>query len=210
MKSISRQEKEKKNREREILLSAEHIFSKKGYDDASMDEIAKEAQFTKRTLYQYFSTKEDLYLSVVTKNFQNLLDFISEENFEDQSGFEQIKYFIERFYMYSKAYPIAFAVMGKWGNTKNKIITANTINTGLAKVNQELLVKIERSLEKGKKDGSVTTKKDTHSLALSLMFLVTAFLNQIAITGSSFTQHFECDLDEFRAFSLEFLLSSLQ
>ena len=210
MKSISRQEKEKKNKENEILLSAEHIFSKKGYDDASMDEIAKAAQFTKRTLYQYFSTKEELYLSVVTKNFQNLLEFISEECFVDQSGFKQIEYFLERVYMYSKAHPIAFAVMGKWGNTKNKITTTDTINTDLAKVNQEILVKIERSLEKGKKDGSITTKKDTHSVALSLMFFVTAFLNQMLITGSSFTQHYEIDLDEFRTFSLEFLLSGLK
>ncbi|WP_369693305.1 helix-turn-helix domain-containing protein [Acetobacterium wieringae] len=36
------------------MAVAEKIFGQNGFESASMDEIALEAQFTKRTLYQYF------------------------------------------------------------------------------------------------------------------------------------------------------------
>ncbi|MBB6481211.1 TetR/AcrR family transcriptional regulator [Spirochaeta isovalerica] len=52
---------EKKEKTRETILSkAREIFLKKGLFDVIMDDIAEEAGLTRRTLYRYFATKEDL------------------------------------------------------------------------------------------------------------------------------------------------------
>ena len=64
METLPRREKERQARQAEIVAAAEKIFCRRDYADASMDEIAKEAQFTKRTVYQYFTNKEDLYCAV--------------------------------------------------------------------------------------------------------------------------------------------------
>jgi AcrR family transcriptional regulator len=71
MEVLSRKERERKVRENEIIQAAEKILKTKGYNDTSMDEIAKEAQFTKRTLYQYFQNKEDLYLRLFLTSTKN-------------------------------------------------------------------------------------------------------------------------------------------
>lgn len=55
MENLTRREREKLIREEEILSAAEKIFCEKGYDSASMDEIAIVAQFTKRTIYHIIS-----------------------------------------------------------------------------------------------------------------------------------------------------------
>ena len=61
MQNLSRRDREKMVREAEIVQAAEEIFRQNGYENTSMDDIAKKAQFTKRTLYQYFPSKEHLF-----------------------------------------------------------------------------------------------------------------------------------------------------
>jgi AcrR family transcriptional regulator len=60
---------------RELLLGvAKKIFAERGFQAATMDDIAKEAGFTKPILYQYFESKTDLYHEIVTHTAQKLID----------------------------------------------------------------------------------------------------------------------------------------
>ena len=48
-----------------IIESALKYFANKGYEGASMSEIAKETGVTKSSIYGYFSGKQKLYLEVL-------------------------------------------------------------------------------------------------------------------------------------------------
>jgi len=50
-----------KDTKNKILLAAIAVISKKGYHQASMDEIALEANVAKGTLYYYFKSKEEVF-----------------------------------------------------------------------------------------------------------------------------------------------------
>ncbi len=64
-KKLSRKEKEKLRHRHHILKAALTLFSKKGYHDVSMREIAKTSEFAIGTLYKYFKNKEDLYQALI-------------------------------------------------------------------------------------------------------------------------------------------------
>ncbi len=49
-----------RKKKEEIILSAVKIMNEKGYQRATMEEIAAELQMTKGSLYYYFKNKEDL------------------------------------------------------------------------------------------------------------------------------------------------------
>jgi AcrR family transcriptional regulator len=55
-----------------ILDAAEQVFSHKDYHDAVLDEIAGFAGVSKATLYLYFKSKIDLFLSVVERKLWEL------------------------------------------------------------------------------------------------------------------------------------------
>lgn len=55
-----------------ILSVANKLFSKFGFHKTSMDEIAKIARKAKGSLYYHFSSKEDLFREVVSKEITNL------------------------------------------------------------------------------------------------------------------------------------------
>lgn len=57
--------KDKKVAKREqLILAAVRVFSKNGYHETKMQDIATEAGIGKGTIYEYFKTKDDLFLAV--------------------------------------------------------------------------------------------------------------------------------------------------
>lgn len=66
---------EKKQQTKEMLLnSAEVMFSKKGFNGASVEEIAEEAGYSKGAVYSNFSNKEDLFLALYDRRFHHQLE----------------------------------------------------------------------------------------------------------------------------------------
>jgi len=62
-----RKEREKQRRREDIVLAAEKVFFSKGFEHATMDDIADQVELSKGTLYLYFKGKEDLHLAVALK-----------------------------------------------------------------------------------------------------------------------------------------------
>lgn len=56
---------ERQHRSEHILLSAEKVFAKRPYDEASMQEIAEVAGIGMHGLYQLFPSKSELYIAVL-------------------------------------------------------------------------------------------------------------------------------------------------
>ena len=89
---MNRKERERLFKKQEILDATIKIFAKKGFKATTLDEIAEKSEFGKGTIYNYFSSKEEIYkeiiCSILTKNRKsvqevdettdNLYDFILE------------------------------------------------------------------------------------------------------------------------------------
>ena len=57
---------------RRILIAARGICSRRGFDAARMEEIAAEAKVSKGTLYNFFRSKEDLFIATVLESWEDL------------------------------------------------------------------------------------------------------------------------------------------
>ncbi len=51
-----------------ILDAARAVFSRKGYSETAVEDVAEEARVAKGTLYLYFKSKEELYLSALVSD----------------------------------------------------------------------------------------------------------------------------------------------
>jgi AcrR family transcriptional regulator len=56
-----------------LVEAAAKVFSRRGYDKASLDEVAEEAGFTKGAVYSNFKGKEDLFLATIDAHFEERL-----------------------------------------------------------------------------------------------------------------------------------------
>jgi AcrR family transcriptional regulator len=110
MSTIDRKEQVRKIRQEDIINAAERVFFTKGLSNSTMDDVAKEAQYSKRTLYVYFSSKEQLYDAIVLRAYQ-ILNHHYHQAFKENiptNGLEKVilmgKMYIDFIYQYPKYY----------------------------------------------------------------------------------------------------------
>jgi AcrR family transcriptional regulator len=78
-RKLTRKEREFQAHRQEILEVAEQVFIQKGYHGATIEEIAREAEFATGTIYNYFDSKEELYNQVIQTIAQDFMDDFEEE-----------------------------------------------------------------------------------------------------------------------------------
>ena len=82
-------ERDKSKKRAAIIEGAESVFVEMGYDLASMDLIAKKAGVSKKTIYNHFGSKENLFESILDillqeHQFLKTINYDSEKSLEEQ------------------------------------------------------------------------------------------------------------------------------
>jgi len=62
---------------RRIVAAAEALFAQEGFARVGVNDIAREADLSKRTLYSYYPSKEAIYLAIVLQGFADLRDVVA-------------------------------------------------------------------------------------------------------------------------------------
>ena len=68
---LERRGKEKDNRKKLILKSARTLFFKKGFNNVTVDEIAKSSELGKGSIYLYFNSKEEIYAQILLNDIED-------------------------------------------------------------------------------------------------------------------------------------------
>jgi AcrR family transcriptional regulator len=105
MSIAERKEREKEQRRSDILEAAEKLFFSRGYDNVSMDDIAKEVELNKATLYLYFKNKEALFFAIVLRGVKILTTLVKENVEKAPTGSEKLWEIGHAYFSFVKRYP---------------------------------------------------------------------------------------------------------
>jgi TetR/AcrR family fatty acid metabolism transcriptional regulator len=72
--TAGRREREKLRRAQDILSAAERVFAVHGFDAATIEQIAQEAQYATGTIYLYFKDKHALYAALIASKLSSMVD----------------------------------------------------------------------------------------------------------------------------------------
>jgi AcrR family transcriptional regulator len=96
-----RQEREARRRQalrQSIIQAAERLLIRSGYASLTMDDVAREAEISKATVYHYFRSKGDLVLELFVyyfeKFYRNIVRIVSESKSAREKLKEVIAYFL--------------------------------------------------------------------------------------------------------------------
>ena len=84
---------DKDKKRRDILQAAMRVFAREGYHRAKMVAVAEEAGIGKGTVYEYFKSKKDLFLSLHEHMLGELKNFYMKE----LAGIREPAHMLERF-----------------------------------------------------------------------------------------------------------------
>jgi AcrR family transcriptional regulator len=86
MGTITRKQREIREREQLLLKVARKMLIEQGYSGLSMDQLAEATEYSKGTIYQHFSTKEDLVTALAIESMERRVElFLRAEKFVGRS-----------------------------------------------------------------------------------------------------------------------------
>ena len=208
---ISMSDRRKRERERksnEIIDVAEEIFSLKGFNKTTMDDIAVELELTKKALYRYFQSKEDLYFAVVLRG-TNILDKMMIEAVDSKiTGLDKIYATGVAFCKFYKKYPDYCRLMMYARNIFSECTDCVNFQE-LSKHGKNHLEIMSDAIETGKADGSIRTNIDTFMTAIYLVESTSAIMQLSENIDDAMESHGKSNQD-FIEHSLKLMRQSLE
>lgn len=88
---LTRKESQAQTRSR-LLQSASRVFSAKGLEQASVEEVAAAAGYTKGAFYANFESKQDLFLAILEERFGRRIEEVERVWSDNESPPEQARH----------------------------------------------------------------------------------------------------------------------
>jgi AcrR family transcriptional regulator len=104
LSNVGRRELGKVKRRNDILNAAEKLFFLRGYDNVSLNEIAKEANLGRSTVYLYFENKEELFFAIVLYGTQILHEMVKKGTNGVKTSLKRLAAFRKAYYEFSSTY----------------------------------------------------------------------------------------------------------
>jgi AcrR family transcriptional regulator len=108
---IERKEREKEARRNLIIEAAERVFQTKGVQQATMDDIAREAELAKGTLYLYYRNKEELQVGIMLRAFEMMNEGFQKAAEKENLGIKKIIAIGDAYWSFADEHPFHFGMM---------------------------------------------------------------------------------------------------
>jgi AcrR family transcriptional regulator len=113
---LSRRERERLARRDAMIDAAMAVFADKGYEHATLDEVAARAEFGKGTLYNYFPEgKQEIMFSLLDRVFGEMqqwtAEHFAEAEAQGQSGRDMLRSYIFKHVAYLSERRDVFAIL---------------------------------------------------------------------------------------------------
>jgi AcrR family transcriptional regulator len=188
---LSRKTIEREARQKYVLDAARELFAEKGIEETSMEDIAHAVQYTRRTLYAYFPSREEISIRV-------FLDEMSARwaaqrralaKTKAKTGLARLLVWGESFYEYSKANPQSLRLQFYFdlkGIARKRI--SKEAFAEFRSLNSELAEGLREIFRQGIRDGSLRSDLRVDLCISQYLYSLRSILNRALSPGYSFTK----------------------
>ena len=127
----------------QVIEAARKLFHQFGFKKVSMDEIAKEAGVTKKTIYMYFESKEELLKYFIQEEISNMEKIVEKVEAKPQDFFETVNEAIYEILQYRKHQDFLNIIAREAEWLKNPISMID------GKIQNYIKSKLQKAKEKG-------------------------------------------------------------
>lgn len=191
-----------------LLKEARRAFSEKGVDGARVDDIARAAGVTKQLVYHYFSSKEQLFASVLDESAQDVLADLLALELDHLPPTQALRVLLEHSIDQYRSNPSLGALAQESFRLHERNAGHQNRFTGLAPT----LVKImERILQRGAASGEFVTGVDVGLFwAASALLIAGGFTSRYTVsTLTGFDSASPEGARAWRKYSVDFVLSAV-
>jgi TetR/AcrR family transcriptional regulator len=166
-----RRQREKEQRKTEIIDAAERLFFSRGYEDVSMEDIARGVELNKATLYLYFENKDALFATVVLRGVGILQEKYLECMKQQVPGIVKVALMGQAYYQFAQECPEYLRLIHFYGSERFSKENPCTAEIGRGYGTCRLILR--DAIREGIDDGTIRADLDPF---LTSMYLMTSFM----------------------------------
>lgn len=205
-----RRRQEKEIKRKDIVDAAERVFFSKGYENASMDEVAKEAEFSKRTVYIYFNSKEQIYFEIMIRGYRRLIEMI-EKSFREncpQNALEELRCIFFTFFAFSEESPAYFRAIMEYetNDSDNRAGIEDASKAECYRLGEQIFGYLSHALQKGVEEGSLYRELEIEKAALVLWACTVGVFNTEEKKGAYLKNYHRVDPKKFVTESFDMIM----
>ncbi len=180
-----RKVKEIEIKKNDIIDAAERVFFTKGYDAATMDDVAREAEFSKRTVYVYFNSKEQIYFEVMVRGYRLLIEMLEsrQEGGEPVDALEKIRRLSRVLFCFSNEHAHYFSAIMQYENSEQDFEKGvpDESKAECYALGEKILGYLTAALKQGVEEGTFRKDMDVRKTALVLWACTNGVFNTAKI-----------------------------
>ncbi len=207
--NLSKREANKAQKKEAFLDAAEKLFAEKGFENTSIDEVANHAGLTKRTLYQYFQSKEDLFYAVALKGARLLSKASFDALERGENARDKIRLINLAHLSFYKEHPDLFQILNYLPANQQNIETSPHYQE-IKQLDTARIKYLGSLIAAGTSDGSINSSLDMKKAVCFGFLSAFSLLYTVAFTDKSIWKALSLDEDEFLTFSFHLFSDALR
>ena len=207
-KVLSKREQNKAQKKELFIDAAKKLFIEKGFEATSIDEVAQTAGLTKRTLYQYFTSKEDLFYAIVMIEGQKLLKDYLVAFEKGKTALEKIRLGNQAHLQFYTDHPDMFRLLNYRPSAQSSI-EASPHFREVADLEMVRIQHFASLIEEGHADGSISPALDMKKAVFFAFFSAFSLLYTVSTSDDGVWNMMGIDKHDFLQFSFNVMADAI-
>lgn len=205
---MSRKSIEREARRQFVVDAARKLFAENGIENTSMEDIAGAADYTRRTLYTYFKSFDEICLLVLLGDQAIRWGMQKKAMVGIDSGLSKLQVWAESLYRFVCDNPQYARLETYWDfHGLNSKLIGREIFARFKKLNAELADGLRDVFRLGIKDGSMRSDLHIDMCISQFLYSLRSILNRALSPGYSFA---EFDADKYVQHYLDLFIRSIR
>lgn len=177
-----RRQEEKDRRRNEIVDAAEALYREVGWEDVTMDSVARNARLSRALVYVYFKDKRELHFAIVERAMQVLRTRFEDASSRARSGLDQIESIGRAYMAFGLEYPHYFDACARLELRAMGSPERNTHEGAALEMGKGIHQVVVAALRAGQRDGTIRLDIGDLEVTSRVLWGFTHGLLQIALT----------------------------
>lgn len=192
-----------------IMGEAEKLFLAKGVFATTIDDISKAAAYSRRTIYAYFSSKDEILQHIILRGLTQLHENLIEATHQPISFIAQYKAICEAMKRYHENSPQSASSINQMISGDVDIVALPDAAIKIFKLGTDINNLLAGYIEQGKQQGIVRSTVEPMKTVYIMWGSISALISLTQTKGSFLEKELDTTKDAFLAYGFKQIINSI-
>lgn len=193
----------------QILIASSQLFSEKGFVLTTIEDITKAAKYSRRTIYTYYKSKEDILHHIIAQGLSVLKQDIATALQNNTDFFDAYFAVCHAMKKYQKECPHSLEQITKTKSSNIDLYYVSPAIRQILALETEINSMLAGFIEEGKKQNIIRQEIMTMQTVYVLWSSISSLLSLLQTKGPSISKKFFISQEEFLEYGLKQIINSI-